>query len=296
MKNVIIISLVATLAGCTQARYRSHECDSLYYGRYQALAEPKALAFAIPAADPQTAAEYDTRCWARAAAGSLPQGMEFEEAMSVVVAGVLSDCNAYIKENNSLAKAHELDCRIAAKNMVWEPWVSELRLADARARGDQPASAQVYAAAGATAAAAPATAVVSPAAYAGAVPGPLRFHDEFQWCSAPGDACSESHFVEITNPGTGRALGRLAITIRPQDSLDYRLNYTVQFSNESQCRLVIEGNSIMQGGKTLGAWILESNDFAPAQMQSTSEAITFPMGASDATSISVSGRVEDCRS
>jgi hypothetical protein len=309
MKTVIAFLLVSALTACTQVRYRSHECDSLFYGQYQSMGEPKALAFAIPAADPRTPTEYETRCWARAAAGNLPHGMSAEEAMSVVVAGVLSDCNSYKNENNSLRKANELDCRVAAKNLVWEPWVQELRVADARARGDDTESVQFYAVAGnhgqataptnsgqippATAAAA--TTVLPPAAYADSAFTPSRFHDEFEWCSGPKDSCTQDHFIEIRNPGEGRLVGRLAIYIRPEGALDDRLNYTVQFDNESQCKIVIEGNSIMQGGKTLGAWVLQSDHFEPAQMQSTSELITFPEGASGRASISISGRVEDCR-
>jgi hypothetical protein len=293
MKTVIAFLLVSALTACTQMRYRSQECDSLFYGQYQSMGEPKALAFAIPAADPRSPTEYDTRCWARAAAGNLPHGMSAEEAMSVVVAGVLSDCNSYKNENNSPRKA----------------WVQELRMADARARGDDTESVQLYAAAAnqgqataptssgqippATAAAA--TTVVPRAAYADSASTPSRFHDEFEWCSGPKDSCDKDHFIEIRNPGEGRLVGRLAIYIRAEGALDDRLNYTVQFDNESQCRIVIEGNSIMQGGKMLGAWVLQSDHFEPAQMQSASELITFPEGASGRVSISISGRVEDCR-
>jgi hypothetical protein len=309
MKTVIAFLLVSVLTACTQVRYRSHECDSLFYGQYQSMGEPKALAFAIPAADPRTPTEYDTRCWARAAAGHLPHGMSTEEAMGVVIAGVLSDCNGYKNENNSLRKANELDCRIAAKNMLWEPWVQELRVADARARGDDTESVQFYAVADSygqataptnsgqilPATATSATTVVARAAYAGNASMPSRFHDQFEWCSGPKDSCTKDHFIEIRNPGEGRLVGRLAIYIRPETALDDRLNYTVQFANESQCKIVIEGNSIMQDGKMLGAWVLQSDHFEPAQMQSTSELITFPERASGRTSISISGRVEDCR-
>lgn len=308
MKTVIAFLLLSALTACTQVRYRSNECDSLFYGQYQSMDEPKALAFAIPAADPRSPTEYETRCWARAAAGHLPHGMSAEEAMSIVVAGVLGDCNSYKNENNSLRKAHELDCRVAAKNMAWEPWVQELRVADARARGDDTQSVQFYAVAGnqgqATAptnsgqippVTAAATTLVPRAAYADSASTPGTFHDEFEWCSGPQDSCNKDHFIEIRNPGEGRLVGRLGIYIRPEAALDDRLNYTVQFENETQCKVVIEGNSIMQGGKMLGAWVLQSDEFEPAQLQSTSEVVTFQQSASGRASISISGRVEDCR-
>jgi hypothetical protein len=133
------------------------------------------------------------------------------------------------------------------------------------------------------------------AAYADSASTPGTFHDEFEWCSGPKDSCDKDHFIEIRNPGEGRLVGRLAIYIRAEGALDDRLNYTVQFDNESQCRIVFEGNSIMQGGKMLGAWVLQSDHFEPAQMQSASELIKFPEGASGRVSISISGRVEDCR-
>lgn len=107
----------------------------LFYGEYQTLVEPKVMAVAIPAADPQTATHYKTRCWARAAAVTPPPDMGSQEAMSIVIAGVLRDCNEHKNANNSGRKAQALDCRIAARNSVWEPWVTELRAADARARG-----------------------------------------------------------------------------------------------------------------------------------------------------------------
>ena len=324
MKAFCAMVMVAVLAGCTQARYRSSECDSLFYGQYQAMGEPKALAFAIPAADPQTATDYDTRCWTRAAAGPLPSGMSTEQAMDIVIAGVLKDCNDYNKENNSLQAAHELDCRIAARNLVWEPWVDELRAADARAQGYGSASPPSPGTATSTMTAAyaptstgqnalperplpafpspPVSLVSTPASSAPETFGNKNsevtlfgFHDAYSWCPSPGNRCNNDQIIGIRHPQTGQLIGRLAIYIRPQGAAGNRLNYTVQLNNESYCTIIIEGFEITQDDQVLGTWTIRDPDLQPAATRTVSESVSFHSGASSNALVSISGLAKECR-
>ena len=295
MKSAITISLLAILAGCAQPHYRSHDCDSLFYGQYQAMAEPKAMAFAIPVPDPQIPTQYDTRCWARAAAAGVPRDMSAEEAMNAVVSGVLRDCKEYKNKNNPVQRARELECRIAAKNMVWEPWMQELRAAEAGARGECTAPAGSDSLPAAPTAAAVAS-VRPPPESNGSGDAALRVHDEFDWCSAPGNSCTTDRVIEIHDPGTGQLLGRLAIAIHPEKVQGDSLEYTVQFKNESRCKIAMEGSSIMQDGKVLGGWLLQNNYLEPSEIQSSAETFSFRPGALSRAAISISVRIEECPS
>jgi hypothetical protein len=324
MKVLCAALLLAILAGCTQARYRSGECDSLFYGQYQAMGEPKALAFAVPAADPQTATDYDTRCWTRAAAGPLPSGMSTEEAMDIVIAGVLKDCNDYNKENNSLQAAHKLDCRIAARNLVWEPWVNELRAADARAQGYSSASPPSPGTATSTMTSAyavtstdqnalaqralpalsspPVTLVNTPASSAPDTFGDksrevtqFGFHDAFSWCPSPGNWCNNDQIIGIRHPQTGQLVGRLAVYIRPLEAAGNSLKYTVQITNESYCTVIIEGFEITQDEQVLGAWAIIDPDLQPAATRTVSELVSFHSGASSNALVSISGLAKECQ-
>lgn len=324
MKFVCAVVLIAVLVGCTQARYRSGECDSLFYGQYQAMTEPKALAFAIPAADPRTATHYDTRCWTRAAAGPLPSGMGADEAMNIVIAGVLKDCNDYNKGNNSLQEARELDCRIAARNMVWEPWVNELRLADARARGDSGAAPPSPATATNTATSAyaitstdhnslperplpafsspPVSLVTTPTSSATETFGNksvevtlFGFNDAFSWCPSPGNWCNNDRIIGIRHPQTGQLIGRLAIYIRPLQAAGNRLDYTVQLNNESYCTITIDGFEITQDEQVLNAWAIMDPNLQPAATRTISESVSFHDGASSNALVSISGLAKECQ-
>jgi hypothetical protein len=324
MKVVYAIVMIFVLVGCTQARYRSQECDSFYYGQYQAMGEPKALAFAIPVADPQSSTQYDTRCWARGAAGRLPVDMTTDEAMSIVIAGVLRDCKEYNKENNSLQAVHELDCRIAARNLVWEPWVNELRAADALAQGDISASVvaptattvpinSAYAAmdTGYTVAperplpnfapppvssvSVPASSAPAAAGYTGREVKQFGFNDTFSWCPSPGDWCNNDQIIGIKHPLTGQLIGRLAIYIRPQEVFGSLLAYTVQLNNESYCNIVIEGFEITQDDRVLDAWAITDPGLDPAGSQTVSQRVTFRDGASSNAVVSINAIARECQ-
>ncbi len=323
MKVICAMVLIAVLAGCTQARYRSNQCDSFFYGEYQTLVEPKVMAVAIPAADPQTATHYKTRCWARAAAVTPPPDMGSQEAMSIVIAGVLRDCNEHKNANNSGRKAQALDCRIAARNSVWEPWVTELRAADARARGYSGESVGVAASATTVVnsanpmdtagtnvrpesalpnfASPPVSSVSTPASSSweqiGSSGGQVKqfgFNNAFNWCPGPGDRCNNDRIIGIRHPRTGQLIGRLAIYMRPQEASGNRLNYTFQLNNESYCKLEMETFEITQDGQVLGAWTMADPYLEPASTRTVSETVTFLDGASSNAVVSVSGLAREC--
>ena len=324
MKVVCAMVLIFALAGCTQARYRSQECDSFFYGQYQAMGEPKAMAVAIPSADPQTSTRYDTRCWARAAASRPPPDMSAVDAMNELVSGVLRDCNQYKNDHNSRHKALDLDCRIVAKNMVWEPWVNELRTLDAMAMGVS--SESMTAPAAATGAAATASAA-SGADYQSAAERPVPnfapppvsaistttspgwetsaqsdepiklygFHDAFNWCPSPGNWCNNDRLIGIKHPRTGQLIGRLAIYIRPHEASGNQLDYTLQLNNESYCTMVLEGLEITQDGQVIGTWKTPEPALPPAGSLTIAETVTFRDGASSNAVVSVSGLARDCQ-